>query len=88
MAVLQSLDLQSRAKREGYLAAAGIAGTDTDKVGPIFAIAKELLAKEIWAWYAAHYNDVIYVIRFWVIRHSIRVSDIRPIFVKLFGDPE
>ena len=88
MAVLQELDIQARARKEGYLSAASGAGIDVSAAGPIFDMAKELIAKEFWAWYANHYNDTVKIFRVWFIRKTVRISDLRPVFVLLLGDPE
>ena len=88
MAVINTLDVQGRARRDGFLDSANLAGINTSQVGPIFDIAKKVIAKEFWLWYALHAGDKIYGFKFFIFSKTIRVSDIRFVFVMLFGEPE
>lgn len=45
------------------------------------------IAREFWNWYEEHREDKIISIGFLFIRKTLRVKDIRFVFVMLFGDP-
>lgn len=45
------------------------------------------IAAEFWRWYAAHEETEITRINWWVIHKTVRVKDVRPVFVLLFGEP-
>lgn len=44
---------------------------------------KSAIARQAWGWYAQHKDDVVKKIWFW----TIRIRDLYPLFVRLFGEP-
>lgn len=50
---------------------------------------KAAIARQAWGWYYANQDDVIFsrrILGFWPV--TIRVRDLHPLFIRLFGDPE
>jgi hypothetical protein len=49
---------------------------------------KAAIARQLWAWYYARGNDVIVrrKVLLWTV--VIRISDLYPVFVTLFGEPD
>jgi hypothetical protein len=39
-----------------------------------------------WLWYRKHYYVVVLTVGWWIVRKDICVSDMRKLFVMLFGD--
>lgn len=50
-------------------------------------IIRELLGSIFWSWFFVNEDRVLTTIRWWVIRKTFRVRDLRDVFVLLFGDP-
>lgn len=44
------------------------------------------LSPFFWGWYDAHSNDKILTVGLWFLRKTIRVRDVRMVFVLLFGE--
>lgn len=45
------------------------------------------LQREFWNWYVAHKNDVIVQKRILWAKLKLTVRDLRPLFVRVFGEP-
>ena len=54
-------------------------GLDLDDV-------QTFVGKFFWRWYAENQNDVIVTVGKWFVKFNVRVRDLRPLFVRLFGD--
>jgi hypothetical protein len=48
---------------------------------------RETIAREMWDWYYDNIDDVILSVRLLFWRRAFTVRDLRPIFVRLFGEP-
>ncbi len=49
---------------------------------------KQSIARQFWGWYAENSEDVLVRRKVFLWSVSIRVRDLRPLFVTLFGDPK
>jgi hypothetical protein len=47
---------------------------------------KQAIARQAWGWFYVHQGDVVFShkVFFWTI--NVHVRDLRPLFVKLFGE--
>lgn len=50
------------------------------------ADAAKFLGPFFWLWFDGHLDDVVVTINVWFIRKTVRVRDVRPLFVLLFGE--
>lgn len=56
------------------------------RFGVSFDLIQVIVAPLAWRWYRAHENDVLLSVGKWFIRFNVRVRDLRPLFVTLFGE--
>ena len=56
-----------------------------DIFDPMLVWFRELTAVTMWKWYDEHRNDPLVTIGVWVLRYSVKVKHVKPLFLKLFG---
>lgn len=56
-----------------------------DVSGIISDVVKETFHSLMWKWYYQHKNDRV-AIHVWIISTSIRIEQLYPLFVRLFGE--
>lgn len=49
---------------------------------------KAAIARQAWGWFYTHQEDVVFdrKVLFWTVK--VRIRDLYPVFVRLFGDPD
>lgn len=48
---------------------------------------RSIMAREFWNWFHQHQDDKVTTIKVWFLSKTVRVRDLRQIFVMLFGEP-
>lgn len=44
--------------------------------------------REAWAWFEAHKDEVVISVRVWIIKREVTLSDLRPLWERVFGPAE
>lgn len=47
---------------------------------------RDIMAREFWAWYYQNQDRTVTTVKVWFLSKKVRVRDLRPIFVLLFGE--
>lgn len=56
-----------------------------DETGIVSELVKETFNSLMWKWYYAHKDETVRI-SIWIIRTSIKIEQLYPLFVRLFGE--